>query len=105
MLPSATLSGTDETGRRHALYEPVHGSAPDIAGEDKANPLATILSFAMALRYSFDDDANADIIEDAVKNTLARGIRTGDIMQESKELVSCSQMGQILMEELEKISA
>ena len=105
MLPSATLSGADETGRRRALYEPVHGSAPDIAGEDKANPLATILSFAMALRYSFDDGSNADIIEAAVTNTLARGIRTGDIMQDSMELVSCSQMGQILIEELEKTSA
>ena len=105
MLPSATLSGADESGRRRALYEPVHGSAPDIAGQDKANPLATILSFAMALRYSFDDGASADIIEGAVTNTLARGIRTGDIMQDSKDLVSCSQMGQALMEELEKISA
>ena len=104
MLPSATLSGADQSGRRRAMYEPVHGSAPDIAGEDKANPLATILSFAMMLRYSFGDGDNADLIEDAVKNTLARGIRTGDIMQEGMELVSCSQMGQALTEELDKLA-
>ena len=105
MLPSATLSGADQSGRRRAMYEPVHGSAPDIAGEDKANPLATILSFAMMLRYSFDDGNNADLIEDAVKNTLGRGIRTGDIMQEGMELVSCTQMGQALTEELDKLAA
>ncbi|MDP6895596.1 MAG: 3-isopropylmalate dehydrogenase [Rhodospirillales bacterium] len=104
MLPSATLSGADQSGRRRAMYEPVHGSAPDIAGEDKANPLATILSFAMMLRYSFGDGDNADLIEDAVKNTLARGIRTGDIMQDGMELVSCSQMGQALTEELDKLA-
>ena len=105
MLPSATLSGADQSGRRRAMYEPVHGSAPDIAGEDKANPLATILSFAMMLRYSFGDGENADLIEDAVKNTLARGIRTGDIMQDGMELVSCTQMGQALTEELDKLAA
>ena len=105
MLPSATLSGADQSGRRRAMYEPVHGSAPDIAGEDKANPLATILSFAMMLRYSFGDGDNADLIEDAVKNTLSRGIRTGDIMQDGMELVSCSQMGQALTEELDKLAA
>jgi len=104
MLPSATLSGADQSGRRRAMYEPVHGSAPDIAGEDKANPLATILSFAMMLRYSFGDGDNADLIEDAVKNTLARGIRTGDIMQDGMEQVSCSQMGQALTEELDKLA-
>ena len=104
MLPSATLSGADQSGHRRAMYEPVHGSAPDIAGEDKANPLATILSFAMMLRYSFGDGDNADLIEDAVKNTLARGIRTGDIMQDGMELVSCSQMGQALTEELDKLA-
>ena len=104
MLPSATLSGADQSGRRRAMYEPVHGSAPDIAGEDKANPLATILSFAMMLRYSFGDGDNADLIEGAVKNTLARGIRTGDIMQDGMELVSCSQMGQALTEELDKLA-
>ena len=105
MLPSATLSDADQSGRRRAMYEPVHGSAPDIAGEDKANPLATILSFAMMLRYSFGDGENADLIEDAVKNTLARGIRTGDIMQDGMELVSCTQMGQALTEELDKLAA
>ncbi len=105
MLPSATLSGPDESGHRRALYEPVHGSAPDIAGEDKANPLATILSFAMMLRYSFDDGDNAVLIEEAVKNTLARDVRTGDIMENGKELVSCSEIGQVLREELDKLAA
>jgi len=105
MLPSATLSGADESGRRRAMFEPVHGSAPDIAGQDKANPLATILSFAMMLRYSFDDGDNADLIETAVKNTLARGIRTGDIMQDGMELVSCTRMGEALCEELDKLAA
>ena len=105
MLPSATLSGADDFGRRRALYEPVHGSAPDIAGEDKANPLATILSFAMMLRYSFDDVDNAALIETAVTNTLARGVRTSDIIEDGMELVSCSQMGQVLTEELDKLAA
>ena len=105
MLPSATLSGADESGRMRAMYEPVHGSAPDIAGQDKANPLATILSFAMMLRYSFDMADDADLVEQAVTNTLARGIRTGDIMQDGKELVSCSQMGTALTEELDKLAA
>lgn len=78
MLPSASL-GADMGGRRAALYEPVHGSAPDIAGQNKANPLAMILSLAMALRYSLKDSASADRIESAVKKTLADQIRTPDI--------------------------
>ena len=105
MLPSATLSGADESGRQRAMYEPVHGSAPDIAGEDKANPLASILSFAMTLRYSFDMAEDADLIDQAVTNVLARGLRTGDIMQDGKELVSCTQMGEALCEELDKLAA
>ena len=104
MLPSASLGAADASGKRAAMYEPVHGSAPDIAGQALANPSATILSFAMMLRYSFGDGDNADLIEDAVKNTLARGIRTGDIMQDGMELVSCSQMGQALTEELDKLA-
>src|SRR5271163_2234581 len=67
MLPSASLGAADASGRRKALYEPVHGSAPDIAGMNVANPLATILSFAMALRYSFSKGAEADLLEQAVK--------------------------------------
>ena len=105
MLTSATLGAADASGRRKALYEPVHGSAPDIAGQDKANPLATLQSFAMMLRYSFDDSDNAELVEKAVGNVLARGLRTGDIMQPGKELVSCSAMGAALCEELDKLAA
>ena len=81
MLPSASLGAPDATGRRKALYEPVHGSAPDIAGKGVANPLACMLSFAMMLRYSFDMPDEADLVEDAVRGTLAAGIRTADIAQ------------------------
>src|SRR5262249_57259435 len=70
MLPSASLGAPDSTGRRKALYEPVHGSAPDIAGKDVANPLACILSFAMMLRYSFELAEEADLVEDAVRRAL-----------------------------------
>ncbi|WP_432737169.1 3-isopropylmalate dehydrogenase [Maridesulfovibrio sp. FT414] len=88
MLPSASL-GESNPG----LYEPIHGSAPDIAGQDKANPLATILSIAMMLRYSFDMAAEADCIEAAVEKTLSEGLRTGDIMDEGGKLVGCTEMG------------
>jgi 3-isopropylmalate dehydrogenase len=88
MLPSASL---DE--RNKGLYEPIHGSAPDIAGKDIANPLATILSAAMMLRYTFDDEANAARIEGAVRKVLAQGYRTGDIYTEGTKKVSCSEMG------------
>src|SRR5205807_5153675 len=72
MLPSASLGAPDATGRRKALYEPIHGSAPDIAGKDMANPLAQLLSFAMMLRYSFDLPEDLDLVEQAAKNGLAR---------------------------------
>ena len=88
MLPSASLD-KDNKG----MYEPIHGSAPDIAGQDKANPLATILSVAMMMRYTFGDEANAVRIEDAVKAVLAKGIRTVDIMTDGCTEVSCSSMG------------
>src|SRR5688572_6464969 len=81
MLPSASLGAADGKGRRKALYEPVHGSAPDIAGQNKANPIASVASFGMALRYSFDMAREADLLDQAISNTLARGLRTGDIMQ------------------------
>jgi 3-isopropylmalate dehydrogenase len=81
MLPSASLGAPMENGRPKALYEPVHGSAPDIAGQGKANPIACILSFAMALRYSFDQGAEADRLEAAVQRVLDQGIRTADLMQ------------------------
>ena len=88
MLPSASL---DEHNK--GMYEPIHGSAPDIAGQDKANPLATILSVAMMLRYTFSDEVNAQRIEAAVKSVLGKGIRTVDIWTEGCEQVSCSGMG------------
>ncbi|MGR3466479.1 MAG: 3-isopropylmalate dehydrogenase [Shimia sp.] len=81
MLPSASLGAPMENGRPKALYEPVHGSAPDIAGQGKANPSACILSFAMALRYSFDEGAAATKVEQAVEKVLADGVRTADLMQ------------------------
>ncbi len=80
MLPSASLGAPMANGRPKALYEPVHGSAPDIAGQGKANPIACILSFAMALRYSFDQGAEADRLEAAVQQVLADGLRTADLM-------------------------
>lgn len=88
MLPSASLN---ESGK--GLYEPSHGSAPDIAGQDKANPLATILSLAMLLRYSLNDEARTQQVENAVQKVLEQGLRTADIMQDGGKLVSCSEMG------------
>ena len=102
MLPSASLGKKDADGRTPGMYEPVHGSAPDIAGQDLANPLATILSFAMMLRYSFDDGANADILEAAVKKVLAGGSRTADIMEAGATQVSTTEMGNAILSELEK---
>lgn len=95
MLPSASL-GEGTCG----LYEPIHGSAPDIAGQDKANPLATILSAAMMLRYSFDMQNEAQAIEDAVDKVLAEGYRTADIMSEGKVLVGCRKMGELVAERI-----
>lgn len=91
MIPSASL-GEGTLG----LYEPIHGSAPDIAGQNKANPIATILSAAMMLRYSFDMAKEADAIESAVDKVLNGGFRTGDIMSEGKTQVSCSEMGDLI---------
>lgn len=88
MLPSASL---DEQGK--GLYEPSHGSAPDIAGQNKANPLATILSLAMLLRYSLNDESRALQVEHAVQKVLQQGLRTGDIFEQGTTLVSCSDMG------------
>ncbi len=103
MLPSASLGARDATGRRHALYEPVHGSAPDIAGLGKANPIANLLSFAMCLRYSFALEAEAALIERAAKAVLDAGLRTGDIMQPGKTLVSTRAMGDAILKELDKL--
>ena len=105
MLPSASLGAPDATGRRKALYEPVHGSAPDIAGKDMANPLATLLSFAMMLRYSFDLADDATLVEQAAKNVLAKGLRTRDIASEGSKVVSTTQMGNALLKELDALAA
>ena len=91
MLASASLNDT-----KFGMYEPSHGSAPDIAGQDKANPIATILSASMLLRFSFDMDKEADAIDNAVKKVLEAGYRTGDIMSEDMKLVGCKEMGSIV---------
>lgn len=95
MLPSASL---DEHNK--GMYEPIHGSAPDIAGKNLANPLATILSVAMMYRYTFADLATADRIENAVKKVIAQGLRTGDIWTEGTQKVSCSAMGDAVVKAL-----
>ncbi|MBX6374474.1 MAG: 3-isopropylmalate dehydrogenase [Acetobacteraceae bacterium] len=105
MLPSATLGAPDSTGRRHALYEPVHGSAPDIAGKGIANPCAQILSFAMLLRWSFGMEEEARLVERAVERVLAGGLRTADIMQPGMARVGTTVMGEAVVRELEKLSA
>jgi 3-isopropylmalate dehydrogenase len=106
MLPSASLGEVDpKTKKRKALYEPVHGSAPDIAGKGIANPIAMIASFGMALRYSFNLGKQADQIDKAIANTLARGLRTGDIKSEGCKVVSTVEMGDAILEELEKLAA
>jgi 3-isopropylmalate dehydrogenase len=105
MLPSATLGGVQPDGRRHALYEPVHGSAPDIAGKGIANPCAQILSFAMLLRYSFEMEDEAALIERAVERVLAGGLRTADIMSSGMARVGTSVMGEAVLRELDKLSA
>src|SRR4051794_9239855 len=106
MLPSASLGAADSTGseggRRKALYEPVHGSAPDIAGKGVANPLACVLSFAMMLRYSFDMLDEADLVENAVRDTLAAGTRTGDIATPGAAPVPTRAMGDAILREIEK---
>lgn len=93
MLPSASLGAADASGKTPGLYEPVHGSAPDIAGKNIANPIATILSFAMMLRYSFGYGAEADAVEAAVNAVLAEGFRTADIMQDGAKKLGTDEMG------------
>ena len=95
MLPSASLNDT-----KFGLYEPSHGSAPDIAGKDIANPIATVLSAAMMLRFTFDLDKEADAMEKAVKEILKKGYRTSDIMSEGCTLVGCTKMGDLLAAEI-----
>jgi 3-isopropylmalate dehydrogenase len=106
MLPSASLGELDpKTKRRKAMYEPVHGSAPDIAGRGMANPIAMLASFGMALRYSFNMGAEADRLDAAIAATLAKGLRTADIKSEGCKVVSTSEMGEAIVGELEKLAA
>jgi 3-isopropylmalate dehydrogenase len=103
MLPSASL-GAEENGKRKSLYEPVHGTAPDIAGKNLANPIATIASFGMSLRYSFDMSEAADMIDQAIANVLDAGLRTGDIMQDGKQQVGTKEMGAAIKTEMDKLA-
>jgi 3-isopropylmalate dehydrogenase len=105
MLPSATLGARDERGRRPALYEPIHGSAPDIAGKGIANPLGQILSFAMLLRYSFGMEEDAKRLEQACTNVLASGLRTPDVMAPNCAKVGTQVMGEAVLRELDKLAA
>ncbi len=106
MLPSASLGDIDaKTKKRKALYEPVHGSAPDIAGQGKANPIAMIASFGMALRYSFNLGKQADMIDQAIAGALANGLRTGDIAASGQKAVGTKEMGDGILRELEKLAA
>src|SRR5437870_10716280 len=106
MLPSASLGDVDvKTGKSKSLYEPVHGSAPDIAGKGAANPIAMIASFGMALRYSFDMGKEADLIDQAISAALAQGLRTADIKSEGATVVTTSQMGDAIVGEMKKLAA
>jgi 3-isopropylmalate dehydrogenase len=106
MLPSASLGEVDaKTRKRRSLFEPVHGSAPDIAGKGLANPIAMISSFGMALRYSFDMGALADKIDSAIAVVLASGLRTADIKSEGTTAASTTQMGEAILKELQKLHA
>ena len=105
MLPSATLGAPDAAGRRAALYEPIHGSAPDIAGQGIANPLAAIGSLAMLLRYSFGRDAEAALVERAVLDVLAGGMRTADLVQGGGTAVSTAEMGDGVLRALDALVA
>ena len=105
MLPSASLGAPDARGQRKALYEPVHGSAPDIAGKGIANPIAMIASFAMCLRYSFNMVKEADNLEKAIADVLDSGIRTGDIMSEGSRQVGTTEMGDAILAAFRTLSA
>jgi 3-isopropylmalate dehydrogenase len=105
MLPSASLGAADANGVRKALYEPVHGSAPDITGQGLANPLAMIGSFAMALKYSCGMGAEADRLDGAIANVLAKGLRTRDIMQPGMTPASTEEMGKAVVAELDALAA
>ena len=104
MLPSASLGPMAENGSRAAMYEPVHGSAPDIAGQGKANPLAMIMSFAMMLKYSFNMQEDSILVENAVQAVLSKGLRTVDISYGADKVVSTQDMGKAVIEELKNLS-
>jgi 3-isopropylmalate dehydrogenase len=104
MLPSASLGEQQADGKIPSMYEPVHGSAPDIAGQNIANPIATILSFAMLLRYSFGHSAEADMLEQAVNDVLASGYRTADIMQDGSQKLGTKEMGDAVIAALDKLA-
>ena len=104
MLPSASFGAVDADGRQPAIYEPVHGSAPDITGQGVANPLAMILSFAMMMRYTFSMDENADLVERAVQNVLKAGVRTADIIERGQSPASTDAMADAVVKELERIA-
>jgi 3-isopropylmalate dehydrogenase len=103
MLPSASLGPLDRFGRRKALYEPVHGSAPDIAGKGIANPLGSILSVAMMLRMTLNRPEDADLLEKAVHAALASGARTADIAGPGARRLSTVEMGDAVLGELDKV--
>jgi 3-isopropylmalate dehydrogenase len=106
MLASASLGEVNpKTGKRMALYEPVHGSAPDIAGKGIANPIAMIASFGMALRYSFGMGKEADMVDAAISAVLARGLRTADIAAKGEKAVGTAEIGDAIAEEIEKAAA
>jgi 3-isopropylmalate dehydrogenase len=100
LLPSASLGAKDKNGKMRSMYEPIHGSAPDIAGKNIANPIASILSLSMALRYSLDLDIEADLIDSAVQKVLDDGLRTKDIMSSGKKEVGTSVMGDAIISKL-----
>jgi 3-isopropylmalate dehydrogenase len=105
MLPSASLGPVDRYGRRKALYEPVHGSAPDIAGKGIANPLGSIQSVAMMLRATLDRPEDADLLERAVDLALAKGARTADIAEPGAKKLSTKAMGDAVLSALEQVSS
>jgi 3-isopropylmalate dehydrogenase len=106
MLPSASLGDVDpKTKKRKAMYEPVHGSAPDIAGTGAANPIAMIASFGMALRYSFNMGKEADLIDAAIAAALARGLRTADIKSDGTTVIGTREMGEAIIAEMDKLAA
>ncbi len=100
LLPSASLGAKDKNGKIRSMYEPIHGSAPDIAGKNIANPIATILSLSMALRYSLDLDKEANLLDDAVQKVLDDGLRTKDIMSSGKKEVTTTDMGDAIISKL-----